>query len=260
MSEDLTYIDSHAHLSGEALFSESESIIKRALVAGIEQIVNICTDVESLRKGLMLSEKYPEVVNVGCTTPHDVEKEGESAFSAFADAARSGHLKAIGETGLDYHYLHSAREIQKNFLKKYLALAIECDLPVVFHCREAFEDLFAITDEIYLGKPAVLHCFTGTADEANEVIRRGWMISFSGILTFKKSESLREIAKKAPLSQILIETDAPYLAPQSQRGKTNEPSFLPETAACLAAAKGISLSEVARATADNARQFFRLYK
>ncbi|MCC6128166.1 MAG: TatD family hydrolase, partial [Chlamydiae bacterium] len=218
------------------------------------------TDVESLRKGLLLSKKYPEVVNVGCTTPHDVEKEGESSFSEFDHAARSGHLKAIGETGLDYHYLHSSREIQKIFLKKYLALAVECDLPVVFHCREAFSDLFAIADDCYLGKSAILHCFTGTADEANEVIRRGWMISFSGILTFKKSESLREIAKTAPLSQILIETDSPYLAPQSQRGKINEPAFLPETAACIAKVKGISLSEVAGVTVDNARRFFRLFK
>ncbi len=254
------YIDSHAHLGGDVLFPEKSALIKRIRAAKIDRVVNICTDEKSLRNGFALSDTYSEIVNVGATPPHDVEKDGENAFVAFSLAAQSGRLYAIGETGLDYHYMHSEKEIQKKFLKKYLALALDCNLPVVFHCRDAFSDLFDIADACYAKKPAVLHCFTGTQEEADEVIRRGWMISFSGILTFKKSEALREIAKNAPLSQILIETDSPHLAPESQRGKTNEPSFLPETAACLADLKGISLSDAAAATADNAKKFFRIFR
>jgi len=151
------------------------------------------------------------------------------------------------------------RKVQQLFLKRYLHLAAETQLPVIFHCREAFEDLFAIADLEYPKRaPAILHCFTGTMAEAEEVIERGWHLSLSGIVTFKKSEALRQVAKEIPLSQLLIETDSPYLAPQSRRGQQNEPSFLPETAACIAAVKNISLEEVVRATSENAAQLFRL--
>lgn len=252
----MMYVDSHAHISAPPLWEKQDELMQRARVAKIFRIINVCTDEESLRNGFLLAEKYPEIVNIGSTTPHDVEKEGESSFAAFSFAAKEGRLAAIGETGLDYHYEHSSKEVQQIFLKKYLSLALECDLPVVFHCREAFRDLFAIADEIYPKKPAMLHCFTGNREEALAVLERGWMLSFSGILTFKKSLELQEIAKMAPLSQILIETDAPYLAPQSRRGQMNEPAFLVETAAFLAHLKEISLTEVAKATLENAQKFF----
>jgi TatD DNase family protein len=251
------YIDSHAHLSAPPILPLMEGIIQRARQVNIIKIVNICTHPEALREGIALASLYPEIVNAGSTTPHDVEREGESAFSIFAEAARLGHLVAVGETGLDYHYEHSPKELQKIFLIRYLELALECHLPVIFHCRDAFSDLFSVTDAHYKGGSAVLHCFTGTIEEAEQVIERGWYLSLSGILTFKKSQMLREVAKKIPLSQILIETDAPYLAPQSHRGQMNEPSYLPATAACLAEAKGLSLDEVARATSENAKRFFR---
>lgn len=250
------YTDSHAHLSSD-LFLESESLIRRAVAAKVSRIVNICTDIASLQNGLILAKTHPELVNVGATTPHDVEKEGEVAFPEFEKAAKSNLLVAIGETGLDYHYEHSPKKLQQSFLQRYLKLALETDLPVVFHCREAFHDLFAITDEHYKNKPAILHCFTGNAEEALGVLERGWMISFSGILTFKKSVELREIAKAAPLSQILIETDSPYLAPQSHRGKRNEPAFVIETAKCLAELKNLPLETIAEATTSNANKFFR---
>jgi TatD DNase family protein len=164
----------------------------------------------------------------------------------------------VGETGLDYHYEHLPKAVQKECLSRYLALAVETALPVIFHCRNAFEDLFSITDTEYpRHSPAILHCFTGTLDEATEVIKRGWHLSLSGIVTFKKSDSLREVAKIIPLSQLLIETDTPFLAPQTQRGKPNEPSFLPEIALCIAAVKGIDVEEVARATSENAKRLFR---
>lgn len=252
------FIDSHAHLtSDDATYADVHGIIQRSQEAGIQQIVNICTDIGSLKRGLDLASTYSFIHNTASTTPHDVEKEGEEVFPFIAETARSGHLKAIGETGLDYHYSHSKPEIQQDFLRRYLRLALECKLPVVIHCRDAFADFFKILDEEYQG-PGVLHCFTGTLQEAEEVIKRGWYLSLSGIVTFKKSEQLKEVAKMVPLDQLLIETDTPYLAPQSKRGKPNEPAYLPEIAACIASLRGISLEEVAQATSQNARALFSI--
>lgn len=252
------FIDSHAHLTSSVIVEQVEGTLKRARAAGIVSIVNICTDVFSLEKGLELSKIHPWVYNTAATTPHDVIKDGEAHFSQIADHAKKGHLVAIGETGLDYYYEHSPRDIQKQFLKRYLALALECRLPVVIHCREAFKDLFEILNSDYPDAPGVLHCFTGTLDEAKKVIDRGWYLSLSGIVTFKKSIELQGVAKNVPLSQLLIETDAPYLAPQSHRGKPNEPAYLPETAAFIAELKGISVEELAETTSKNARHFFSI--
>lgn len=227
----MKFIDSHAHLTSPQTFPDLEGILKRARDADVSAIINICTDEDTLNKGLELAEAHPWIYNTASTTPHDVKKEGEALFPIMAKAARAGKLVAVGETGLDYHYMHSPRDMQQQFLKDYLHLALECSLPVVIHCREAFADFFRILDEEYLvnGKhaPGVLHCFTGTVAEAREVIERDWYLSLSGIVTFKRSDELREVAKIVPLEQLLIETDTPYLAPQSKRGKINEPSYLP---------------------------------
>lgn len=253
----LHYFDSHAHLTSPEILPILEEVVSRSKKANVTHVLNICTDKESLKEGILLEQKHPHIKNAGSTTPHDVEKEGELFFPIFQKAAQEKKLAAIGETGLDYHYEHSPIALQKKFLVRYLSLASQTQLPVIFHCREAFSDLFSIVDYEYPKKsPAILHCFTGTIKEAEEVIQRGWYLSLSGILTFKKSEALREIAKFVPLSQLLIETDSPYLAPQSKRGQQNEPAFLPETAACIATAKGISLDEVATATFNNAKKLF----
>lgn len=258
----IEYVDSHAHLTSKPVFAHIEEILSRARASGVKHIVNICTDPDTLAKGLKLHESHPWVYNTAATTPHDVEKEGEEAFPIIAEQARQGNLVAVGETGLDYFYHHSPREIQQDFLRRYLKLALECRLPVVIHCREAFADFFKILDEEYVvgGKhaPGVLHCFTGTVAEAEEVLKRGWYLSLSGILTFKKSEELREVAKRTPLDRLLVETDTPYLAPQSHRGKPNEPAYLPETVAAIAAAKGISVEDVANHTSQNAKRLFGL--
>lgn len=251
------YFDSHAHLTSSEMMVDIEAVMGRALSSGVTSILNICTTAEELSEGLVLSQSHPAVRLAAATPPHTVSSDGEQDFSVFEEAARKKQLAAIGETGLDYHYLHSPKEIQKNFLKIYLCLAAETTLPVIFHCREAFADLFAIVDaELPKENVAILHCFTGTLREAKQVIERGWYLSLSGIVTFKKSEVLREVAKFVPLNQLLIETDAPYLAPQKRRGKRNEPAFLPETAACIAEAKAITLEEVARVTKQNAEKIF----
>lgn len=250
-------IDSHAHLSDANVLAQIESIVERAKKANISHIINICTDIQTLEEGLILCEKYPHIKNTAATTPHDAKQPQDPAFSFFAKCARQNLLVAIGETGLDYHYKELDPQIQKKFLIPYLHLAAECHLPVIFHCREAFHDLFAIADLEYPRTAnAILHCFTGTPNEAEEVIKRGWYLSFSGIVTFKNSASLREVAKFVPLSKLLIETDTPFLAPQSKRGKPNEPSFLPEIAACIADVKKISVEEVAKSTSENATRLF----
>ncbi len=248
----MTYFDSHAHLTSPDVLPNLPEILARARIANVNQILNICTDPSTLQAGIELATKENGIYTAGATTPHDVEKEGEQAFPFFEAAARNGQLVAIGETGLDYHYTHSNRKIQQEFLVKYLHLAAELNLPVIFHCREAFKDLFSIVDLEYPKKnPVILHCFTGTMEEAEQVWKRGWLLSISGIATFKKSEALRSVAKATPLNQLLIETDTPYLAPQSKRGQQNEPAFVVETAQCIANEKNISLEELALATKRN---------
>lgn len=258
----IRYLDSHAHLTSTEVWESINPILARAQGAGVTTVVNICTDGDTLAKGLLLAQQNPWIHTVASTTPHDVESEGEQLFPLMAHHARNGDLVAVGETGLDYHYQHSNPILQKQFLRRYLHLALECHLPVVIHCRDAFADFFEILDAEYVVNqrhaPGVLHCFTGTIQEAEEVIKRGWYLSLSGIVTFKKSGALREVAKMVPLDQLLIETDAPYLAPQGKRGQLNEPSYLPETAAVIATLKGISITELAEATYQNGCRLFNL--
>lgn len=256
------FFDSHAHLTSEMVGDDTEKYIENAMQAGVQRMINICTDKPSLEKGLLIAQKYNCVFNAAATTPHDVEKEGEELFPLMEECARNGSLVAVGETGLDYYYQHSDREAQKHFLRKYLQLAKACRLPVIIHCREAFADFFSILDQEYMedGKhlPGVLHCFTGTKEEAQGVIKRNWYLSLSGIVTFKKSEELREVAKIVPIDQLLIETDTPYLAPQSKRGKPNQPAYLPEIAQVIAQTKQLTLEEVRDHSCKNTEKLFQL--
>lgn len=245
-------IDSHVHLGDGSFDDDRDQVVCRAKESGLSDIINICTDEETLNKGLMLAEKWPFVHNTAATTPHDVEGD---TFSPLVEK-HINQLVAVGETGLDYYYEHAPRGMQQDFLRRYLRLAKSHDLPVVIHCRDAFDDFFRIYDEINVF--AVLHCFTGTLEEALQCVERKMMVSFSGIVTFKKSEALREVVQEVPLDQLLIETDSPYLAPQTQRGKRNEPAFVAEVANTIADVKGLDLQEVITVTAANARCFFRL--
>ena len=251
------YIDSHAHLGDEVLFAQHKEVLERAFSVGIDAVVNICTNSKTLKRGMELHHSIqPKILLAAATTPHDVESEGESFFSEVEEAALQKKLAAIGETGLDYHYEYSPRQLQKKFLIQYFQLAIKMNLPLIFHCRDAFEDLFLLADTEYKRPTALLHCFTGALEEARQVLDRGWSISFSGIITFKKSEALREVVRYVPMDRMFIETDAPFLAPQSKRGLLNEPSFVVETAKVISEIKNISIESVAESTAKNARAFF----
>ncbi|MEM8727299.1 MAG: TatD family hydrolase [Chlamydiota bacterium] len=252
------YTDSHAHLTSEPIFGALDEILQRAKERQVERIFNICTDKVSLRRGLELAAREERIHSVGATPPQTVEQQGELYFPLFEAAAKEGKLVAIGETGLDYHHRQSPKEIQRTFLIRYLRLAAKCLLPVVIHCRDAFADLYAIAGDHFPEGQIVLHCFTGTMNDAERALEKGWMLSFSGIVTFKRSEELRAIAREVPIDRMLIETDSPYLAPQSMRGQTNEPSFIHETAQTIAAVKGLAVEEAARITSGNARRFFKL--
>jgi TatD DNase family protein len=251
-------IDSHAHLTDIALLEKRSQLLERAQQAGIEAIINICTSPEEAFEGLALFKDYPWIYHAASTTPHDAAQTDEKDFTRIECLAHDRKLIAIGETGLDYHYYPETHDIQKFWLRRYLNLAKACQLPVIIHCRDAFNDLFEILDAEFPGGRCVLHCFTGTIDEAKQAIERGWYLSFSGIVTFKKSHLLQEVARNIPLSHFLIETDAPYLAPMPHRGRTNEPSFLLDTARFLANLRGIDLETFAAATTQNARAFFQI--
>jgi TatD DNase family protein len=254
------FIDTHAHLTSLQITEKRDEMLKRARLHRIAKIVNICTDEQTLHEGLKLAEQEPWIYNTAATTPHDVEKEGASFLPIVEKAAREGLLVALGETGLDYYYTHSPREMQKEFLMRYFALALSLNLPLIFHCRDAFSDLFDLADRHYSQGRAILHCFTGTLDDAKGVMERGWYLSISGIATYKKSEELRHVIKYVPLDRLVIETDTPYLAPQGKRGQINEPSFLLETADMIASLKGIKVEAVGESTSHNAEQFFSFSK
>ena len=253
------YIDSHAHLTLSPAFDQIEELLQRAKETGITHIVNICVDRLSLERGLLLSQKYPWIVNTAAVTPHDVQEKNDDFFSFIQDSSKNNQLVAIGETGLDFHYYQASKEEQIASLQKHLELANDHHLPVVFHCREAFETLFSIADSYSITK-AVIHCFTGTLEEAKKCLDRGWSLSFSGIVTFKKSEDLRKIAAYTPLESLFIETDTPYLAPQSKRGKMNEPSFIPEIVETLSQVKNLPHTRVALQTSLNIAKFFSFEK
>lgn len=250
----MEFLDSHAHLTGEGDYDNLDEIIKNAKNANVTKIVNICTDLGSLDRGLKLSKKYDFIYVAAATTPHGADNDKDVFFQDVKKAVEENKLIAVGETGLDYFYGFEKKEFQRLFFKNYLKLAKDNNLPLIIHARDAFEDIFKIADEIEHSK-AVLHCFTGTQMDAKKVLDRGWYISFSGIITFKNSESLREIVKTIPIESILIETDSPLLAPQSKRGKKNEPANIVETAKVIADIKNKSLDEIAKITFENANKF-----
>ena len=251
-------VDSHCHLDFPDFADQVEAIVQRAGEAGIGRIVTISTRVRQHADVLAIAERFPSVYCSVGTHPHNAHEELD--IGAAELIARTTHPKvvAIGEAGLDYHYDFSPRAAQEQGFRAHIAAARETGLPLVIHSREADADMMQILKE-EMGKgvfAAVLHCFTGSRELALTGISLGLYVSFTGILTFKKSDDLRGIAQELPADRILVETDAPYLAPGRYRGKRNEPAYVVETAKVLAEVKGVSLDEIARQTTDN---FFRLF-
>jgi TatD DNase family protein len=251
-------VDHHCHLDVPDFAADLDGVVGRAKAAGVGIIVSISMLVRRLGETLRIAEAYPNVFCSVGTHPHYAHTELDIAVDEIVRLSAHPKIVAIGEAGLDYFYDNSPRETQAQGLRNHIAAAQATGLPLVIHARDADDDLAAILEEEMAKKPfpAVLHCFTGGADLARRALDLGLYISFSGILTFKRSDALREIAASVPLDRLLVETDAPYLAPGKYRGKRNEPAYVVHTAAELAKVKGISPAELARATTDN---FFRLY-
>src|SRR5258705_4297675 len=251
-------IDSPCHLDFPDLSGELDAIIGRARAVGVGRMVTISTRIKRHADLLAIAERYDDVFCSIGTHPHHAHEELDIAVN---DIVRTtGHRKvvAIGEAGLDYHYDYSPRDAQERGFRNHVAAARATGLPLVIHSRNADDDMAQILEE-EMGKggfKAILHCFTGGRALAERAIALGLSISFTGIVTFKKSDELRAIAASLPSDRILVETDAPYLAPGRYRGKRNEPSYVTETAKVLAETRGASTDELARQTTDN---FFRLF-
>ncbi|HSP49365.1 MAG TPA: TatD family hydrolase [Pseudolabrys sp.] len=251
-------VDSHCHLDFPDFASELDAIVARARAAGIGRLVTICTRVRKYAQVLAVAEKFPDIFCSVGTHPHNAHEELDIDSKALIVLTKNPKVVAIGEAGLDYHYNKCPRAAQASSLRQHIAAARETGLPMVIHSRECDADMARILeDETGKGAfTAVLHCFTGGRDLAMRAIGLGHYVSFTGILTFKNSQSLREIAAALPADRILVETDAPYLAPLPYRGKRNEPAYVVETAKVLANTRGVTADEIARQTTEN---FFRLF-
>ena len=251
-------IDSHCHLDFEALANDIDGVLARAAAVGVTGMVTISTLVEKFSTYAAIAERYPNVwCSVG-THPHNADQELHIEVDELVRLSAHPRCVAIGEAGLDYFYDNAPREAQATGLRRHIAAARITGLPLVIHSRSADDDMAAILEEESKqgAFPFVLHCFTAGVDLARRALALGGYISFSGIITFKNAEEIREVAKFVPGDRYLVETDAPYLAPIPHRGQSNEPSFVRHTAEKLAEVRGISLEQLgAETTANFARLF-----
>jgi TatD DNase family protein len=252
-------VDSHCHLDFPDFALELDAVVARARAAGIGRLVTISTRVKRHAEVLGIAERFPDVFCSVGTHPHHADEEPDVTADDLVAITQHPKVVAIGEAGLDYHYDTGPKEAQARGFRRHIEAARRTQLPLVIHTRQADEDCQNILiEEVGKGPfPAVLHCYTGGRELAFKAVELGLYIGFTGIITFKKSaEDLRAIARDLPADRILIETDAPYLAPGKFRGKRNEPSYVVETAKVLAETRGVSFDEIARQTTDN---FFRLF-
>jgi len=252
-------VDSHCHLDFPELQSRLPEILAAADAAGVGRMVTISTYVSRYDTYRLLAETHGNVFFTVGTHPHNAAQEPDVPTARLVELSRHPRCIGIGEAGLDYHYDKSPRDVQRQVFRTHIAAAREARLPLIIHARNADEDMIEIlTDEMGRGRfDAVLHCFSSGATLASIGVELGLSVSFSGILTFKNSEDIRRIAAAVPHDRLLVETDAPYLAPAPHRGRTNEPAYVANTARVLAEVVGLSESDIARVTTEN---FYRLFE
>ena len=251
-------IDSHCHLDYLARDGDLEEIVGRARRAGVSAMVTICTKLSEFDIVRSIAQRYPEVSCSVGVHPHEAAEEGQESPDRLRELADLPEVVGIGETGLDYFYEHSPREAQQRSFRSHIAAARETGLPLIVHTRDADADTVAILrEEAEAGAmTGVIHCFTAGPELAEAALELGFYIGVSGIMTFKKAEELRQTLRRVPLERLLVETDAPYLAPVPQRGKQNEPAFVVHTAAALAELKAVETDELAAVTTEN---FYTLF-
>jgi TatD DNase family protein len=252
-------IDSHCHLDDQRYESDREAMFTRARAAGVEHFVTIGCDLETSRAAVTLAQQNPPISATVGVHPHEVKLIQPGWYDELRLLAQGKCVVAYGEIGLDYHYDHSPRDVQRTRFREQVQLARELRLPIVIHTREAQEDTIAILKEEKAGElGGVFHCFSGDAWLAKDALDLGFYLSFSGVITFQNAVMLRDIVKTVPVDRILIETDSPYLTPAPHRGKRNEPAYVRYVADKIAELHGISVEEVEEATTRNARRLFRI--
>jgi TatD DNase family protein len=252
-------VDSHCHLDNEQFDADRDAVIQRALDAGVERMVVIGTGEgpPDLEAGIRLADRHACCFATVGIHPHDAAKATEQTFQRLATLLRHDKVIALGETGLDYHYDFSPREVQRAVFLQQMGIARDARKPIVIHTREAWDDTLALLEQHWkpTGLGGIMHCFSGGLVDAERCLALGFHLSFGGIVTFPKATEVQEAARHAPADRILVETDAPYLAPVPRRGKRNEPAYVVETARKLAELRGVTLEEIAQATTGNFRRF-----
>lgn len=254
------FTDSHCHLTG-LNDEELAGVLDRARAAGVSQLVAIGAGYGADENGktLAIAHKYPQIVCALGMHPHDAEQVTDQNFAAIKNLIQDEKVRCVGEIGLDYHYMHSPQETQRMVLRRFVQLALEVKKPVMIHDRDCgTECVDILAEEGAATVGGMVHCFTGSMELAERYLDLGFFVSFTGIITFKKSEDLRAVVKRVPLERMLIETDAPFLAPEPFRGKKNEPAYVRYVAESVALIKGVPVEEVGRVTSANAARFFRL--
>ena len=249
------YFDSHAHLDDARFEADFDEILAHMRENGVTAMMNIGCDLPSSENSVRLAETYPWVLAAVGSHPDDADHVDEARIAVYRELCKHPRVKAIGEIGLDYHYEDVPREVQKQAFRMQMALARELDLPVVVHEREAHEDGLRIVDE-FPDVKGVFHCYSGSLEMAKELVKRGWYIGFTGVVTFKNARKAVEVAENIPLDRILIETDCPYMAPEPYRGRRNDPSLVPFVAAKIAQLRGLTPEDIGKATSENARRLF----
>jgi len=251
------WVDSHCHLGWEGAEDDPDTTVAQAREAGVEALVCVGTDLASSRRAVELADRHPEVRATVGLHPHEASRLDEE-WDALAALARdrADVVAGIGEGGFDFFYEHSDRAAQEAAFRAQIALARDLDRALVIHSRDAWDDTFRVLGEVGVPPRTVFHCFTGGPDEARRALELGAYVSFSGIVSFKNADDVRAAAAVVPLDRVLVETDAPYLAPVPYRGRPNRPAWVVEVGAALAAAAGRPVDEVAAATRRNAREVF----
>ena len=251
------YFDSHAHLDDARFQADFDEILARMKQNGVTAMMNIGCDLPSSESSVRLAERFAWIWAAVGSHPDDADHVDEARIVVYRELCKNPRVKAIGEIGLDYHYEDVPREVQKKAFRMQLALAQETGLPVVVHEREAHEDGMTIIDE-FPDVKGVFHCYSGSLEMAKELVKRGWYIGFTGVVTFKNARKAAQVAESIPLERMLIETDCPYMAPEPYRGRRNDPSLVPFVAARIAQLRGLTPEQVGTATSENARRLFRI--
>ena len=254
-------IDSHAHIQSKEYASERDAIVERAREAGISKIIAVggAGDMSSNTEAIALADAFPDIYATVGMHPHDAKDVGEDVFSELSKLTSHRKVVAVGETGLDYYYNHSPHDVQRRVFTRFIHMARESGLPLVVHERDAAADAAGLLRQEGRGELCgVIHCFTGSYEAACEYLDLGFYLSFTGIITFKNAEPLREVVRKVPLERMLVETDSPFLTPVPHRGKRNEPAYVRFVAETIASLKCLPLTEIAQVTSGNVQSLFRI--